>query len=112
MLEDGDRAVTRQSAGQTGYDGAVQLGAVGMEAERSTDETGGADRDAAGTTTTGSTDMTTTSVGVAGMEVERSTDGTDTTAAPKKRYRKRRKETAKAIHARRDAAKARKRRDG
>ena len=34
------------------------------------------------------------------------------TAAPKKRHRKKKKETAKAINARRDAAKARERRDG
>ena len=35
-----------------------------------------------------------------------------TNGGSKKRYRKRKKETARAIHARRDAAKARKRRDG
>ena len=46
-----------------------------MEVERSTDEAGGADRDAAGTTAVGSTDTTTTSVGVVGMEVGRPTDG-------------------------------------
>ena len=88
LLEDGDRAVTRQSAGQTGYDGAVQLGAVGMEAERSTDETGGADRDAAGTTTTGSTDMTTTSAGVAGMEVEGQAAAATGTAAAREQARR------------------------
>ena len=54
---------------------------------------------------------------VVGMEVEGAAEGApgggaDTTAAPKKRYRKRKKETARAINARRDAAKARKRRDG
>ena len=59
-----------------------------------------------------STDTTATGAGVDGATVGASGGGTDTTAAPKKRYRKRRKETAKAINARRDAAKARKRRDG
>ena len=75
MLEAGDDTATRQDAGPAEYDGAVQPAAVGMEVERSTDDAGGADRDAAVLTAVGPTDTTTTSVGVAGMEVERSTDG-------------------------------------
>ena len=74
-LEAGDDTATRQDAGPAEYDGAVQPAAVGMEVERSTDDAGGADRDAAVLTAVGPTDTTTTSVGVAGMEVERSTDG-------------------------------------
>ena len=48
LLEDGDRAVTRQSAGQTGYDGAVQLGAVGRDATGATtaSSAGGSGREA------------------------------------------------------------------
>ena len=75
LLEAGDDTATRQDAGPAEYDGAVQPAAVGMEVERSTDDAGGADRDAAVLTAVGPTDTTTTSVGVAGMEVERSTDG-------------------------------------
>ena len=128
LLEARDDTATRQGDGLTEYDGMVQPAAVGMEVERPTDETGGADRDAAGTTTASSTDTAATNAGVVRMEVSTDTTatgagvdgaavgasggGTDTAAAPKKRYRKKKKETAGARHARRDAAKARKRRDG
>ena len=74
LLEARDDTATRQGDGPTEYDGAVQP-AIGMEVERSTDRTGGADRDAAGTTTVGSTDTTATSAGVVGMEAEGAAEG-------------------------------------
>ena len=64
-IEARDDTATRQGDGPTEYDGTVQP-AVGMEVERSTDGAVGEGRDVAGTTTTGSTDMTATSVGVVG----------------------------------------------
>ena len=72
--EAGDDTATRQGDGLTEYDGTGQPAMIGMEVERSTDETGGADRDA-GATAASLTDTTATSVGVVGMEVERPTDG-------------------------------------
>ena len=82
LLEARDDTATRQGDGQTTYDGTVQPAAVGMEVERPTDGAVGEGRDVAGTTTTGSTDTTATSVGVVGMEVEGATQGaTGMTAA-------------------------------
>ena len=75
LLEARDDTATRQGDGPTEYDGTVQPATVGMEVERPTDGAVGEGRDVAGTTTTGSTDMTATSVGVVGMAVEGATEG-------------------------------------
>ena len=75
LLEASGDTAARQGDGLTEYDGAVQPAAVGMEVERSTDETGGADRDAAGTTAVGSTEVTATNAGAARMEVEGVAEG-------------------------------------
>ena len=73
-LEASDDTATGQGDGLTTYDGAVRPAAVGMEVERSTDDTGGVGRDATGTAA-GSTDTTATSTGAVGMEVDGATEG-------------------------------------
>ena len=62
---------TDTAAADVGVDVTTMGGAGGKK--RSMDDAGGVGRDAAGTTTAGSTDATAMSAGVVGMEVESST---------------------------------------